>query len=206
LIATAKSLVRPKLAIWLKTWVEALAGDIEIECPDEAVGDVLEDACGEVVFAEELLVAFDGASGDRDAGLKVQGVLDVGAKDVDFSGLLGGPSEEVGEEDEPGHRIEFLGGRAEGVVEVLREFADGHDFEQDVAEDALPAVADDLPSGRRYDPFKGVEEAVLSRVDGVNHYGRNSFSEIWLSIEWRPGKSRRKTGVNPYFSMSCAEK
>lgn len=185
--------------------VEPLAGDVEIECPDEPVGDVLEDAGGEVVVAEELLIAFDGACGDRGAGFAVECVLDVGAEDVGFGGLLGGPSEEVGEEDEPGHGIEFLGGRAQGVAEVLSEFADGHHFEQDVAEDALPAVADDLPPGRRYDPVKGVEEAVLSRVDGVDHGGRNSFSKIRLSIEWRPGESRGKLAIKSDYSTSCDE-
>ena len=172
--------------------VEPLSGDVEIEGTDELGGDLLEDACGEVVVAEELLIAFEGASADGGAGLEVQGVLDVGAEDVGFDGLLGGPAEEVGEEDEAGHGIEFLGGGAEGVAEVLAEFADGHDFEEDMAKDALPAVADDLPPGRRDDPFKGVEEAVLSGVDGVDHGGRNSFSKIWLSIESRRWLSRAK--------------
>ena len=66
---------------------------------------------GEVVLSEQLLVAFDGARGDRGAGLEVQGVLDIGAQDVGFGGLLGGPAEEVGEEDERGQGVELLGGR-----------------------------------------------------------------------------------------------
>ena len=79
------------------------------------------------------------------AGLEVQGVLDVGAEDVGLDGLLGGPAEEVGEEDEPGHGVELLGGGAEGVAEVSSEFGDGHDLEEDVAKDALPSVGDDPP-------------------------------------------------------------
>jgi hypothetical protein len=113
--------------------------------------------------------------------------------------------EKVGEKDQAGHGIEFFGGSAQGVAEVGAEFGDGHHFEQDVAEDALPSFLDDLPAGRRDNTIKGVEEAVLSRIDGVNHGGRNSFYEIWLSIEWRPGESRGKTSVISYYSTSCAE-
>ena len=42
--------------------VEPLSGDIEIERFDEAGSDLLEDARGEVVLSEQLLVAFDGAA------------------------------------------------------------------------------------------------------------------------------------------------
>jgi len=170
--------------------VEPLAGDGEIVRPDKAGGDVLEDARGEIVVAEQRLIAFDGACGDRDARFEVQGVLDVGAEDVGFGGLPGGPAEEVGEEDEPGHGIEFLGGGAEGVAEVGGEFADGHDFEQDMANESLPAVADDLSPRRRDDAIEGVEEAVLPGVDGVDHGDRNSFPGYELSMARHPGKSR----------------
>ena len=74
----------------------------------------------------------------------------------------------------------------------MREFADGHHFEQDMAKDALPAVGDDLLAGRRDDPVEGVEETVLSGIDGMDHNGRNSFTTGWLSIEPRPRKSRKK--------------
>ena len=159
---------------------------------DEAGGDVVEDACGEVVLSEQLLVAFEGARADRGAGLEVQGVLDIGAEDVGLDGLLGSPAEEVGEEDEPGHGVELLGGCAEGVTEVAAEFVNGHDLEEDVAKDALPAVGDDPPPDGRDDAVEGVEEAVLSGIDRVDHVGRNSLSKFWLSIESRPGMSREK--------------
>ena len=42
--------------------VESLSGDVEVEGVDEFRGDLVEDACGEVVVAEELLIAFEGAS------------------------------------------------------------------------------------------------------------------------------------------------
>ena len=77
---------------------------------------------------------------------------------------------------------------------MLGEFADGHDFEEDMAKDALPAVGDDLASGGGYDALEGVEEAVLSGIDGMDHSGRNSFSKIWLSIECRPGRVKEKNG------------
>src|SRR4029077_12347517 len=62
--------------------VEPLSGNIEVQRLDEPGGDVLEDAYGEIVLPEQLLVAFEGARGDLDSRLQVQGVLDVGSKDV----------------------------------------------------------------------------------------------------------------------------
>src|SRR3954453_14060682 len=109
-----------------------------------------------------------------------------------FDGLLSVPVEEVGEEDESGHGIEFFGGGACGVTEVLGELVDGQDLEDGMSEDPLPTVSDDRPTGRRNDPLERVEEAVLSGVDGMDHGGRNSLSGNYLSIEWRPGKSREK--------------
>ena len=110
--------------------VESLPGDVEVEGVDEFRGDLFEDACGEVVVAEELLIAFEGASAECGAGFEVQGVLDVGSEDVGFDGLLSVPVEEVGEEDEAGHGIEFFGGSAEGFAEVLGEVIDGHDLKE----------------------------------------------------------------------------
>ena len=90
----------------------------------------------------------------------------------------GVPAEEVGEEDEPGHGIEFFGVSPHGVAEVVAELGDGHDFEEDVAKDPLPTVGEDPPSDRRDNALEGVEEAVLSGIDGVDHGGRNSFSRL----------------------------
>ena len=103
--------------------VETLSGDVEVEGVDELAGDVVEDASGEVIVAEESLIAFEGARGESGGRLGVEGVLDVGAEDVGFDGVLSGPVEEVGEEDEAGHGIEFFGGSAEGVTEVFGEIA-----------------------------------------------------------------------------------
>jgi len=175
--------------------VESLSGDVEVEGVDEFRGDLVEDACGEVVVAEELLIAFEGASAECGAGFEVQGVLDVRSEDVGFDGLLSVPVEEVSEEDEARHRIEFFGVSAEGFAEVLGEVIDGHDLKDDMTKDPLPAVADDLVSCRWNDPFEGVEEAVLSGVDGIDHGGRNSFSKIRLSIEERSRESRGKMAI-----------
>ena len=167
----------------------------EVEGVNEFRGDLVEDACGKVVVAEELLIAFEGASAECGAGFEVQGVLDVRSEDVGFDGLLSVPVEEVSEEDEARHRIEFFGVSAEGFAEVLGKVIDGHDLKDDMAKDSLPAVADDLASRRWNDPFEGVEEAVLSGVDGMDHGGRNSFSKIRLSIEERPRESRGKMAI-----------
>jgi hypothetical protein len=87
-------------------------------------------------------------SGDLGTGIEIQSVLDIGAKDVGFDRLDGGPAEEVGEEDQPRHGIEFLGGSAEGLTEMCRELGDGHDFEENVPNDPLPALGDDPPPDR----------------------------------------------------------
>ena len=75
---------------------------------------------------------------------------------------------------------------------MLSEFADRHDLEDGMSKEALPTIADDFATCRWNNALKGVKEAVLSRVDGMNHGGRNSLSGNYLSIEWRPVKSRVK--------------
>ncbi len=155
--------------------VKSLTGDVEVECGDEFGGDLVEDVSGEVIVSEELLIAFEGARAECGAGFEVQGILDIGSEDVGFDGLLSDPAEEVGEEDETGHGVEFFGGSACGVAEVLGELSDGHDIEDGMSKDPLPAVSDDGPSGRRNNPLERVEESVLSGVDGMDHGGRNSM-------------------------------
>ena len=171
--------------------VEPLSGDVEIQRLDEAGGDLLEDACGEVVLSEQLLVAFEGARAVLGAGLAIQGILDIGAEDVGLDGLLGVPAEEVGEGNEPGHGVELLVG-AEGVAEMSSEYGDGHDLKEDVAKEALPAVGDDPPPQRWDDAVEGVEAAILSGIDGRDHGGRDSLSKRYLSRESHAGLSRKK--------------
>ena len=48
--------------------------------------------------------------------------------------------------------------------------------------DPLPTLGDDPLTGRGYDALEGVEEAILSGVDHVDHNGRNSCFRIWLSL------------------------
>ena len=50
-------------------------------------------------------------------------------------------------------------------LKCLARSRDGHDFENGMSKDALPAVGDDLNAGWGYDSVEGVEEAVLSGVD-----------------------------------------
>ena len=172
---------------------------------DEFRGDLVEDTCGEVVVAKELLVAFDGPRGDLDSGLEIQGILDVGSKDIGFDGLLSVPTEEVGEEDEAGHGIEFFGRRAEGFAEVFSEVADGHDFEEDVSKESLPAVGDDPSSDGRDDALEGVEEAVLSGIDGVDH-GRTQLL-VRRQVKYRVASKRvkRKLAVRSGIPRSCVD-
>ena len=193
-MATAMSLVRPKVAHVAEDvrGVESLAGDVEFEVFGEFGGDFVEDDRGEFIVSKESLIAFEGAGGESRAWFGVEGILDVGAKDVGFDGLVGVPAVEVGEEDESRHGIEFFGGRACGVAEVFGEVSDGHEFEEDLSEDALPAGFDDFPTGGWDDAVEGVEESVLSRVDEVDHGGRNSLDYRRLSISCPAVESRGK--------------
>ena len=89
---------------------------------------------------------------------------------------------EVSQEHQPGHGIKFLGWGTQFWAEMLGEIADGHQLEQDMSKDSLPAFDDQLLSRGRDDALEGVEQAFLSRVDGVNHIGRNSFRSDPISI------------------------
>ena len=62
LMATAISLVRPKVAIWLKTWVES-SRSRETSCSSfsPALRSLPENHPCQVIFAKELLVAFEGS-------------------------------------------------------------------------------------------------------------------------------------------------
>ena len=185
--------------------VEPLAGDVDFELFRQSNRHVVEDLSGQFVLAKELLVTLNGARRHFNAGLQVEGVLDVAAEDVSLGGLLGGPVEEVGQEDQAGHRVQFLGGGSQFPAEMLGQFAHGHQFEEDVSKDSLPARADDPLTGGRYDALEGVEEAVLSRVDDVDHGGRNSFRTGCLSVEVRLTKVKREMDINSDFTLTCAE-
>ena len=71
--------------------VKPLAGDVEFQLLGQPSGHVLEDRDGQFVIAKHLLIAFDATSGACDAGLQVEGVLDVAPEDVNLDGLLGSP-------------------------------------------------------------------------------------------------------------------
>jgi hypothetical protein len=52
---------------------------------------------------------------------------------------------------------------------VFSEITDGHEFQEDMSKDALPSVANDPASGGGNHTVEGVKEAILSRVDGMDH-------------------------------------
>ena len=83
-------------------------------------------------------------------------------------------------------------GAAEFPTEILGQFANGHHFQEGMPKDPLPTLGDDPLTGRGYDALEGVEEAILSGVDHVDHNGRNSCFRIWLSLSCVLRKSREK--------------
>ncbi len=74
---------------------------------------------------------------------------------------------------------------------MLAQFTDGHQFEQDMSEDALPAFRNQLPPNGREDALEGVKEPLLSGVDGVNQIRRNSFRSDRISINGPPIDCKR---------------
>ena len=71
--------------------------------------------------------------------------------------------------------------------------------------DSLPTIGDDPLAGRGYDALKGIEETILSGVDEVDHNGRNSWFRLYLSLQLRPAKVKRKMDINSAFISACAE-
>ena len=109
---------------------------------------------------------------------------------------------EVGKEDQAGHRVEFLGRGSQGGVEMLGQFGDGEELENDVSKHALPTLGEDSDGDRGEQPLEGVEEAFLSRIDDVTHAGRNSFYGLGFSIKLRPWHVERKMIINSYSRAS----
>ena len=131
--------------------------------------DTCEEIGGEVVFAEELLISFERAKADVVAGFDVEGEFDIVIELEAVEGLLVSPAEEIGDEDDACHSVEFFGGSPVMLGEVFRESFDWHIFEKDGAEGTLPAILENFETGVGEKPVEWVEKAILSRVDFVDH-------------------------------------
>jgi len=83
------------------------------------------------------------------------------------------PADEICEEDDTGHGVEFFGGGAGDFAEICGQFRDGHFFEEDMPEHALPSPGDNFEASRSDEPLTGVQKPLLSRIDFVNH-GRHN--------------------------------
>lgn len=155
--------------------VEALPRDVEFKHFRQPDRHVVEHLRRGVIVAKELLVAFDCARTEFSAGLEVESELDVGAEHIHLGGFLRGPVVEIGEEDEPSHRIEFFGGLAAIGAEMLSEMGNGKEVEDGMAKEALPTLFNGLASDWGEESQKGVEQAFLRGIDDVSHSERNSF-------------------------------
>jgi hypothetical protein len=69
-----------------------------------------------------------------------------------FDRLKVGPAEEVGDEDDTGHGVEFFGGGACDFAEICGQLRDGHFFEEDMPEQALPSSGDNFEASRSDEP------------------------------------------------------
>ena len=105
--------------------------------------------------------------------ISIECVFDVDTELEVFDRLKVGPAEEVGEEDDTGHGVEFFGGGAGEFAESSEQFSDGHFFEEDMPEQGLPSLGDNFGASWSDELFEGVEKSLLSRIDFVNHGERN---------------------------------
>ncbi|MEI7924315.1 MAG: hypothetical protein WCJ40_20595 [Planctomycetota bacterium] len=70
--------------------------------------------------------------------ISIECVFDVDTELIVFNRLKVGPAEEFGEEDDTGHGAEFFGGGDGDFAKICGQFRDGHFFEEDMLEQALP--------------------------------------------------------------------
>jgi hypothetical protein len=109
-----------------------------------------------------------------------------------FDSLRISPAEEIGDEDEACHGVEFFGGGTEMFGEIFRESFDWHFFEKDGAEGTLPAILENFETGVGEKPVEWVEKAILSRVDFVDHEQCNPLCSRDLIIINTEQKAREK--------------
>src|SRR5208282_3800892 len=125
---------------------------------------------GAVVFDEQLAIALEGAFAHfTGARFEIESKLHIGAEEIGLDGLGDGPVLELLQEEQAGDGIEFLGGSAHDGVEVFGEAADGHQLEQGLAKDALPAGVNPLAAERGNDAVVGVKQATLLWINTVAH-------------------------------------
>ena len=85
---------------------------------------------------------------------------------------------------------------------MVGEFGDGEEFEDEMTEHPLPALAEDPDRDRGEEPLEGVEEASLSGIDDIPHAWRNSFYDLALSIMLHPHRVKRKMIIKSCFRVS----
>ena len=160
--------------------IKSLASDVEFKDFSKMGGDACEEIGGEVLFAEELLIAFERAEADIVAGFDIESEFEIVIELEVMEGLLVSPAEEISDEDEACHSVEFFGGGTEMFGEVFRKSFDGHFFEKDGAEGTLPAILENFETGVGEKPVEWVEKAFLSWVDLMDQEQCNPLWHIDL--------------------------
>jgi len=124
----------------------------------------------EVILDEELRIPLDGRM--RQARLHridVEGILPRRVGEVPLHRLVDGEVEELLEEEHPGHPVELLGRAAQAGVEVLGQLACRHQVEHLGTEKPRPVAPQHLERHGGEHRAGGVEEPLLSGVNGVPH-------------------------------------
>ena len=132
-------------------------------------------------------------SADIVAGFDIESEFEIVIELEVMEGLLVSPAEEIGDEDEAGHSVEFFGGSTEMFGEVFRESIDGHFFEKDGAEGALPAILENFETGVGEKPVEWVEKAFLSWIDCMDHEQCNPLCSNDLIITNTQTENKRKS-------------
>ena len=89
---------------------------------------------------------------------------------IGVGGLLGRPVFELRDQQQPGHRVEFLGGSAHGGIEVLGHKIHRHQPQDHVPENPRPARLEFAVGHRGEDLLPHVKQRVLSRITNILHY------------------------------------
>ncbi|WP_193619527.1 hypothetical protein [Fimbriiglobus ruber] len=111
--------------------IEPLPIDGQLKVLDQLAGDGVHDLGGQFVIDKEGAVAFECAIAHLiAAGFEIEGVRDVGPKEVGIDGFGRGPVVHLLEEEQAGDGIAFLGGTSDGGIAVFAELANGHELEE----------------------------------------------------------------------------
>jgi len=125
----------------------------------------------EIVVREQLPITFHRPVGTLGPRLDVQRERHIGPHHVGVGGVHRVPVEKVGQEHQPGHRMQLLGVTSRVGREVLDQFPHRQQLHHHRAKETLPPRKNALPSHPRQHPLKRVKYPCFSRITNQSHHG-----------------------------------